>query len=381
MSEKSPSALTETLSLYFGPLQDPRVLTRNRRHLFEDIIALTIIGVICGCNTWTSINDYATAKQAWLSTFLSLPNGIPSHDTLNDVFSKIDPDQFETCFIHWVQSIAHLLPGGVIAVDGKTVRRSHDAAENKKAIHIISAWSTANSVVLGQVKTDEKSNEITAIPELLQILSIKKSLVTIDAMGCQKKIAEAILAKGADYMLAVKENQPTLHEEIQRLFLTDEDQFAEACDDFAEQSNRGHGREETRKCWVSYQVDELEVEPWPSLKSVIMLESTRTIDGKTSHELRFYISSKQESAAYFLECSRAHWEIENKLHWSLDVGFREDECRIRKGDGARNLALVRKIALNLLKKDKSTKSGLEAKRMRAGWDNDYLLRILSGILG
>lgn len=376
------SALLTSIQEHFTDVKDPRRETKNKRHNFIDVLVIAICGAICGANNWTGIAAYGRAKEAWLRTFLELPEGIPSHDTFNDIFMKIDPEAFEKGFISWVSSISNLLPGEVVSVDGKTLRRSHDNANSKSAIHMVSAWSTRNAVVLGQFKTDEKSNEITAIPKLLEMLSIEGSLVTIDAIGCQKKIAESILNKGADYLLAVKENQPSLYKAISDLFFESEDDvFTESFSDFAEQTNKGHGRVETRRCWVCHDIDSLSsvFAKWKGLKSLVVIESERTVSGKTSLEHRLYITSKNSSAKYFLQSIREHWHIENKLHWVLDVAFREDESRLRKGDGAENFSVLRRIALNLLKKEKSEKTGVETKRLRAGWDESYLMKVLSGM--
>ena len=349
-----PSALLESIEEHFTQLSDPRRETKNKKHLFQDIVAIALCGTICGANNWTEVAAYGKAKESWLRTFLTLPAGISSHDTFNDVFMKIDAKQFERCFVSWVASIAPLLPDNVIAVDGKTVRRSYDRGESKGAIHMVSAWSTSHSLVLGQVKTDEKSNEITAIPQLLDLLSIEKSLVTIDAMGCQKKIAECILAKGADYFLAVKENQPSLYGAIEQTFFKRQPPIA-AFAGHAQQSNKGHGRVEARDCWVCDAVELIGIDTreWPGLKSIVVIGSERVVEKKISVEYRYYVSSKVETADYFLNASREHWHVENKLHWTLDVSFREDESRLRKGDGAENFSILRRISLNLLKKEKT----------------------------
>ena len=374
--------LRETVEEHFDVLDDPRRQTKNQRHEFVDILMIALCGVICGANHWTAISTFGRAKAAWFKGFLSLPNGIPSHDTFNDVFAKLDPERFETCFISWVSSIAHLLPGEVVSVDGKTLRRSYDHASASAAIHLVSAWSTSNALVLGQYKTHEKSNEITAIPLLLEMLSVEGCLVTIDAMGCQKKIAETILSQGADYLLAVKENQPNLYEAINELFFdADDEDFDRHFSDYAEQANKGHGRKEKRRCWVC---DELSawaqlVALWPGLKAFVVIESQRSVGDQTTTDYRCYISSKKQSAGYFLRSSREHWYVENKLHWVLDMAFDEDDSRVRKGYGAQNLSILRRIALNLLKQEKTEKTGIENKRSRAGWDQEYLETVLSGL--
>lgn len=268
------TALVESIEMNFNDINDPRKETINKYHIFIEILVIALCGTICGANHWTSIAAYGRAKEDWFRTFLKLPEGIPSHDTFNDVFTKIDAKQFEKCFISWVSSITHLLPGEVISVDGKTLRRSHDKGNGKQSIHMVSAWSTSNEIVLGQLKTEEKSNEITAIPMLLDLLSVEKCLVTIDAMGCQKKIAETILGKGADYLLAVKENQPNLYEAINELFFKSDDVADEHLYDFSEQTNKGHGRIETRRCWVFTSLDKLtfDVSVWKGLAAFVIIE-------------------------------------------------------------------------------------------------------------
>lgn len=376
-------ALVESIEMNFSNLEDPRRETKNKYHIFTEIMIIALCGTICGANNWTSIAAYGRAKEQWFRTFLELPEGIPSHDTFNDVFTKLNAEQFEKCFISWVSSITHLLPGEVISIDGKTLRRSHDMANGKQSIHMVSAWSTSNEIVLGQYKTEEKSNEITAIPMLLDMLSIEKCLVTIDAMGCQKKISEAILSKGADYLLAVKENQPNLYAAINELFFeSDAATFDKHVYDFAEQTNKGHGRIETRRCWVFKDLDTLtfDVSVWKGITAFVIIESERTVNGETSVEHRFYITScKKKRASYYIKSTRDHWHVENKLHWVLDVAFREDESRLRKGDGAENFSILRRIVLNLLKKEKTDKTGTETKRLRAGWDNNYLKTVVSGM--
>jgi len=374
--------LSKAIEEHFKSLSDPRRKTANQRHNFVDILVIAICGIICGANGWVAVEKFGKAKEDWFSGFLELPNGIPSHDTFTDVFAKLSPKQFEACFISWVESISELFDGEVVSIDGKTLRRSHDVSFDKKAIHMVSAWASANSLVLGQIKTDEKSNEITAIPELLKSLELKGCLVTIDAMGCQKKIAEVIIESDADYLLVVKDNQPNLHQAIQDYFAqANEADFEDYKIDFAETFNKGHGRLESRRCWVGYDalpyIDDSQ--NWEELQTIVMVESERTIKEETTIEHRYYISSTKDTAASLLNASRMHWGIENSLHWRLDIAFREDDSRIRKGHGAENFAILRHIALNLLEKEDTAKVGIKNKRLMAGWDNSYLEKVLAGL--
>ena len=345
---------------------------------------IALCAVIGGANHWTNVVNFGEAKLDWFSRFLRLPNGIPSHDTFSDVFAKIDAERFESCFIAWVGAMAVKVPGAEsVAIDGKTLRRSHDRANGAMPTHIVSAWSSANALVLGQLGIEAKSNEITAIPALLEMLSLDGALVTIDAMGCQTKIASKIKEKGADYLLAVKENQPTLCQKIGDAFLdSDKERFAVRFENFAEQENKGHGRVERRRCWTC-QDPEL-IEPlskhWIGIKRIVVIEAERTVaDKPTTLDRHWFISSRAETAEYFLTAKRQHWQIENGLHWVLDVAFREDECRVRKGDGAENLSVLRRMALNLIKQEKTHKGGMEAKRCRAGWDDRYMETVLSAL--
>lgn len=378
MSQELVVAIEE----HFSSLPDPRRETANQRHKFIDILVIAICGAICGADGWVAIETFGKAKEQWFRSFLELPNGIPSHDTFTDVFAKLSPKKFESCFISWVESISELFTGEIVNVDGKTLRRSHDKSCGKKTIHMVSAWAAKNSLVLGQIKTDEKSNEITAIPELLKSLELKGCLVTIAAQGCQKKIAEVIVEQEADYLLAVKDNQPTLHQAIQNYFGEANDANFEGYNiDYAQTINKGHGRLEQRRCWVGYDalpyIDNSQ--DWKKLETIVMVESERTVDGETTIEHRYYISSSDNSASELLNASRKHWGIENSLHWRLDIVFREDESRIRKGYGAENFTILRHIALNLLKKEETAKIGIQNKRLKAGWDNYYLEKVLVGI--
>ena len=356
---------------YFSQLPDPRI-PRNKKHLLIDIIVLSIIAVLCGAELWNSIELFGKSKKDFLSKILKLPNGIPSHDTINRVFSLINPGKFEQLFAQWVQSFRDTkISGEVIAVDGKTMRGSKDSYHDQSAIHIVSAWANSNQLVLGQVKTNEKSNEITAIPELLNMLDIEGCIITIDAMGTQKKIAETIIEKQADYILALKGNQGYLKEDVQNTFLRQQP------DSTNETVEKGHGRIETRKCEVINKLDFLdEKEQWAGLRSLARVTATREIHDKKSSEVRLYISSVESDAKSFNSFIRQHWGVENSLHWTLDVTFREDAQRKRNGHAANNFALVEKIALNLLKTEDSKNMSIKSKRLVAAWDNKFLLKIL-----
>jgi predicted transposase YbfD/YdcC len=364
---------------FFGEVEDERRDNANREHELVDILVVALCGMLGGADDWVSIAEYGREKEDWFRQFLALPNGIPSHDTFNRVFRFLDANKFIDCFSAWVDSLGEILGKQVVAIDGKTLRRSHDRGNSKAAIHMVSAWATANKLVLGQVKTTEKSNEITAIPELLESLAIEGCLVTIDAMGCQKAIAQTIIDKKADYLLAVKGNQPKLQAAIEatldhRLPKV----YQRPAIDFFEQEETNRGRHEIRRCWVTQSLGKLDMaSEWEGLVSIAMLESERTVDEKTSIERRYYICSCDPSAESLYQASRSHWGVENSLHWVLDMAFREGECRVRKGNGAENLARLRHFALNMLKQDKTTKLGVKNKRLKAGWSNDYLLQLLN----
>lgn len=372
--------LTRVIEEHFKSLNDPRRRTMNLRHKFIDILIIAICAIICGADGWVAVETFGKAKEDWFRGFLELPNGIPSHDVFTKVFRKLASREFEVCFMSWTESISELFDGEVVAVDGKTLRRSHDGS--KKAIHMVSAWASTNSIVLGQIKTEEKSNEITAIPELLKSLELKGCLVTIDAMGCQKKIAATIIEKEADYLLAVKDNQPILHQAVQDYFTqANEIDFEGYNIDFAETYDERHGRIESRRCWVGYDVlPHIDgSQNWEGLKTIVMVESERTVKEETTIEYRYYISSAEDTAEKLLGGSREHWGIETSLHWRLDIAFREDESRIRKGNGAENFAILRHIALNLLNKEDTAKIGMKNKRLKAGWDASYLEKVLAGL--
>ncbi len=371
------------LSVHFANLEDPRV-ERTKDHPLINIITIAICSVICGANGWTDMELFGYAKQDWLSTFLDLEKGIPSHDTFGRVFGMIDPEQFEACFVSWIQAIAKLTNGEIIALDGKCLRRSHDKTSGKEAIYMVSAWASANQLVLGQKKVDKKSNEITAIPKLLEVLEIAGCIVTIDAMGCQKEIATIIVnEKKADYVLALKKNQGHLYEDVAAVFAYAEKVgYKEVAHDFHKRVGKEHGRIEIRRCWT-IAVSEWEEHirncaAWVSIKSIVMVTSERRVGGKTTIETRYFISSLESNAKQTLHAVRTHWSIENGLHWVLDIAFREDDSRMRKGNSDHNFAILRHIALNLLKQEKTGKGGIQAKRLRSGWDEKYLLRVLGG---
>lgn len=356
----------------FNQIEDPRSHI-NQLHKFIDILLIGIISVICGAETWKQMVGFAKSKEDFLRTFLELPNGIPSEDTINRLFASIDSIQLEKCFIEWVNTIADLSLGQIIAIDGKTIRGAKHKCK-KSPIHMISAWACENNLVLGQVKTAQKSNEITAIPNLLDILDISGNIVSIDAIGTQKEIAKKIIDNQANYILAVKGNQPQLLEAIE-----DEFRFAKQLE-IDKNEDIGHGRIETRNCSVitDFQFIENKSE-WVNLKSIIRIQSTREFknsDKKKEIATRYYISSLKNDSSYFQSAIRSHWAIENKLHWMLDVGFSEDKSRKRAGNAAQNFSVLLKIALNLLKNEKTEKQGIKGKRLKAGWDNQYLLKVL-----
>jgi len=356
---------------YFARLTDPRI-ERNREHLLEEILLIAVAAVLSGAESWNDIEDYGRSKLEWLKTFLTLPGGIPSHDTFNRVFQALDPEEFEQGFAAWVGSIAKLTAGEVVAIDGKTLCGSRQSGK-KQLVHMVSAWASANNLVLGQRKVDDKSNEITAIPKLLDALELNKTVVTIDAMGCQKAIAEKIVIKQADYILAVKENQQLLLDDIKDSFRM------LIADTVAEEIDCGHGRVERRRCAVVGDLTLLDKPgDWPGLCSLVRVEAQRfhKATGKTEQETRYYITSLLPDAARLNALIRQHWGIENKLHWVLDVAFGEDLSRKRAGNAAQNFSLLNRIALNLLKQETSLKRGIKGKRLKAAWDPAYLLKLL-----
>jgi len=354
---------------YFSELEDPRI-DRKKLYPLEEILFTTLCAVICGAESWYDIEDFGEARLSFLQRFFPYENGVASHDTIGRLFSLLDPQQFQKCFINWMRGLQKNIPD-LIAIDGKTVRRSFDKTYNKSAIHIISAFASNARLVLGQSKVNDKTNEITAIPELLELLFIKGSIITIDAMGCQKAIAQKIIEKQADYVFGLKGNQGNFLEEVETYF-----KGKNACFDFFEEADKGHGRIEIRKCWVSTDINWLETKKeWANLQSIIKIESTRIQSKKETKEVRYYISSLDSNAKKLLLAIRSHWAIETSLHWTLDMTFREDESRIRKKNAPENMSVIRHIVLNLLR-TADEKISIRRRKKKAGWSNEYLLNVL-----
>jgi predicted transposase YbfD/YdcC len=377
---------------FFFELPDPRGI--NKIHKLHDMITLAIMAVICGADGWAQVEMFGHSKQKWLATFLELPSGIPSHDTFGRVFGRLDPDAFERCFLAWMSALVELSGGRLIAIDGKSVRRSFEHAWDKSGmVHLVSAMLNqgANRIVFGQVAVEDKSNEITAIPKLLALMDLRGAVVTIDAIGTQREIVRQIVDAKADYILPVKENQPALHQKVKALM---EDAVLGPVKGLKvgrfQQSNQDHGRIETRKIWLvndTKWLGEDLLKLWPGLTtgSLAMVERTRQnlgdLTGKITTERHYYISSLKgctdTHAQTMAQYIRGHWSVENNLHWQLDVSFSEDQRRIRKGNGSENFSRLCRIALNLLKRDTSIKAGIKTKRLNAGWDHDYLLKLMA----
>jgi predicted transposase YbfD/YdcC len=376
-----------SIAVHFGPLSDPRV-KRTKAHELLDVLTIALCAVLCGANDWVAVETFGQAKEAWLRTFLALPNGIPSHDTFGRVFARLDPAEFQRCFVAWVQAVVGPLGAAeVVAVDGKTLRRSHDRARGQGPLHLVSAWATAHGLVLGQQATAAKSNEITAIPALLRLLALEGCTVTIDAMGCQTAIAAQLIDQGADYVLALKDNQPKLHAAVAAAFAdaraAGPGDWVPAEQDAAQSLSKGHGRIERRRCrtlsdpeWLAW------LDPpgaWRGLRTVVQLERERRVGETVSVETHYYLASLPPAARTLGQAVQRHWGIENRLHWVLDVTFREDASRVRVGDGAETFAVLRHLALNLLRQDHTRRGSLATKRFRAALDPDYLATLLAGL--
>lgn len=373
---------TATIEEHFKNVQDPRV-SYLVVHPLINLMTISLCAIIAGADNWTEVAAFGERKKEWLGGFLDLEKGIPSHDTFTNVFALLDPEQLRDGFISWVKAIYQRLTGEVVAVDGKNLRHSFDTATEQAMINMVSAWATEAEMVLGQLKVPEGTNEISAIPDLLQLLDLNDCIVTIDAIGCQTAIAQEIVDQGADYLLAVKANQGNLYDDLELFFrLAEENDFAKVDHTCARTVNKGHGRIEVRQCWAISGQESLQFlrdyEAWPQLQTIIRIDSERHIGDQVSQESRYFISSLDNDAAHLLQVKRSHWGIENGLHWVLDIAFREDDSRVRMRHGPENLATLRHMAVNLLKQERSAKGGIHAKRMQAGWDNDYLVKVLSG---
>jgi predicted transposase YbfD/YdcC len=378
MTNEEPNSLIVS----FKDLPDPRVEGRCD-HKLIDIIVIAVCAVIAGAETWVDVEQFGRARKEWLETFLELPAGIPSHDTFGRFFAALDADAFQASFIRWVEGVFRVSKGQVIAIDGKTVRRSHDRTIGKDAIHMVNAWATRNGIALGQWKTDAKSNEITAIPPLLRQLNVAGCIVTLDAMGAQTRIARAIREEKADYVLRVKANQGKLHQDIEDWFAyADQVQFADMAHNYAETVNKGHGRIELRRCWAISDPLAFEYirnyDGWTDLQTIVRVQRERRLGNKTEQETAYYISSLPNNAEQLLMATRYHWAVENSLHWVLDVIFREDDARIRVGHAAQNMAVLRQLALNILKKDPS-KGSIRTKRYKSALDISFLEKLLSQV--
>lgn len=383
-----PAAVTPALpSLIacFQDLPDPRV-DRTKNHKLIDILVISICTLLCCGESFNDMEEFGNAKHDWLKSFLELPNGIPAHDTFNRVFAALDPQRFLDCFLRWTQSLRTAVAGEIVAMDGKALRRALD--QGQALPYVVSAWAVENGLVLGQLKVADKSNEITAVPELLRALELRGCLVTTDAMGCQKKIAKQIIDSGADYVLALKGNHETVHEEV-KTYLDDaiRQQAADRAARrrsktselvYMETVEKDHGRLETRRYWQSENIEWFaDLTKWEGLRSVGVVEAVRVIKGQTSTERRYYLSSLSCDITRFAKAVRGHWGVENQVHWHMDVSFGEDQSRARTGHAAENLATLRRLALNLLKRETTKKRGIRGKQRCAGWDHRYLLHLLS----
>ena len=373
----SPTALIET---HFGNLRNPRA-SHSIEHKLLDILIISICGTISGANDFAAIAEYGKSKESWLKTFLELENGIPSTDTFERIFARLNPTELQKCFIGWMEAVHKTTKGELLNIDGKTLRGAKEAGNSRSLIHMVSVWSATQHLVLGQKKVNEKSNEITAISPLLEMLAIRGCLVSIDAMGCQREIAKTIIEQGADYVLALKGNQGDLHDDVRQLFTSARAQkFDNIEHQFYSTVEKGHGRIEKRYYWTMGNTEFLiGAEKWTGLKSIGMVESERNLNGVVSIEQRYYILSIESDVHRFSQSVRSHWSIENQLHWILDVGFDEDASQSCRGYSAENLAVIRHVGLNLLSRDKKTKVGVKTKRLKAGWDDSYLKDVLNAL--
>ena len=373
----SPTALIET---HFGNLRDPRA-SHSIEHKLLDILIISICGTISGANDFAAIAEYGKSKESWLKTFLELENGIPSTDTFERIFARLNPTELQKCFVGWMEAVHKTTKGELLNIDGKTLRGAKEAGNSRSLIHMVSVWSATQHLVLGQKKVNEKSSEITAISPLLEMLAIRGCLVSIDAMGCQREIAKTIIEQGADYVLALKGNQGDLHDDVRQLFTSARAQkFDNIEHQFYSTVEKGHGRIEKRYYWTMGNTEFLiGTEKWTGLKSIGMVESERNLNGVVSIEQRYYILSIESDVHRFSQSVRSHWSIENQLHWILDVGFDEDASQSCRGYSAENLAVIRHVGLNLLSRDKKTKVGVKTKRLKAGWDDSYLKDVLNAL--
>jgi predicted transposase YbfD/YdcC len=375
MSQPSPLS---SLKTHFETIDDPRAAYRIQ-HTLVDMMMIAICAIICGADSWVEIEQYGLSKELWLSTFLELPNGIPSHDTFERLFARLRPEQLQASFSSWLKAVYTILTQAGIAIDGKALRGSGQSGHPNSLIYMVSAWATEARLVLGQRKVDEKSNEITAIPKLLSLLALEGAIVTIDAIGCQTAIAEQIVAQGGDYVLPIKGNQGNLQKDVVDWFeRAQEKHFNGEHYDLYETQGAEHGRQDVRRYWVLTEIDAIPaLQQWSKATSIGCIESQRTVGLKTTTEKRYFLLSLPLSAQRFADVVRGHWGIENRLHWVLDVAFREDQSKVSQGYAPENLAVLRHIALNLITQEKSIKAGTHAKRMRAGWDDQYLFKVLS----
>jgi len=369
------SELPTSVSQHFGDLPDPRS-GENVRYSLVSIITIARCGVVCGADTWVDVALFGNSKRGWFEEFLELPHGIPSHATFGRIFRLLNAEAFQARFYEWTRHSCELSQGEIVALDGKQLRRSRDGSLGKSGIYMVNAWATANHLTLSQQKVDSKSNEITAIPQLLGLLEIEGAIITIDAIGCQTEVVEVIMRQKADYIIAAKGNQYTLFEDIQTAF----DTASPSQVDYDRSINKGHGRIEIRECWALDKAAVLAYinayKAWAGLRSIVKVVSERRLADKTEVKTRYFISSLPADAKQLLHGIRAHWQIENSLHWVLDVAFREDDSRVRKDHAPQNFSILRQLALNLLKQETSLKVGIKAKRKHAGWDESYLLKVL-----